>query len=91
MIINCNPYARLYRNYREILNERQDSQGQPANLLKMYLYRPGDRRPRGDYTTNRYNDRIVGGQISAIYTDNDELTDKYFVSLNFNIFFQNKF
>lgn len=83
MIQRVNPYAELYVNYKNQIEEleRQQPEGHVVSL-SMHIHRVADvNRARGDYTERRYNANIAGGQIGAIFTENEGFPTDVFVCI----------
>lgn len=66
MIKEVNPYYKLFKSYKDILDDYDKKY--PGVKFRMYLVRPDDQDPvmQGDFTRNRYTTDIASGTVAGI-------------------------
>ena len=87
MIRSVNPYAALFDNYKvQLESQNKDDSGN----LNMYIHRNNDpEQKRSKSEAKRYNPNAAAGQISAIFTADDEgFPPDIYVIINFYFLFK---
>ena len=82
MIVRVNPYAELFEKYQQQLKE-QERMLPPDCItnLNMYIQRVNETTDTRDYRLNRYNATTGGGQIAALFSDQEGFPPEVFVRL----------